>query len=419
MRERYVLRSYVIGAAAARTGDEMSGPALLLAGLAITGSASTATLLLAGVTVSAAVGGPVFGVLLDRSPRPGRLLAVALGAYASALVLILLSIGRVPVVATLLIAVCAGLLGPALSGGWTGQLPHTVGEKDLSRATSLDAMTFNAAGLTGPAAAGAVAGTAGAPASVIVSATLIGVAVPTAWRLPVPSPAPVPKPVLPPESAPSPALPLRRPLALRPPARTPLTADIRAGFRAIVRTPPLARATAVSVISCVGQGMFVACSPLLGERVFGAAGHGVLLLSGVAASALLANALLARCPRLMRRPDTVLRCATLVLAVALLLAAAGRPVPLIVAAVIAGLGEGPQLAALFAVRHREAPERLRAQIFTTGASLKITAFALGATLTAPLAARSLPAALLTAAAIQAFAALSYGSPIRRKSPGQR
>ncbi|QXE36258.1 MFS transporter [Streptomyces sp. GMY02] len=404
MDERYVLRSYVVGAAAARTGDEMSGPALLLAGLAITGSASTATLLLGAVTVSAAVGGPVFGVLLDRSPRPGRLLAVALGAYASALVLILLSIGRVPVVATLLIAVCAGLLGPALSGGWTAQLPYTVREKDLPRATALDAMTFNAAGLAGPAAAGAVAGTVGAPMSVIVSATLLGAAVPAAWRLPVPSPSSSPSPVL--------ALPLR------PPARTPLSADIRAGFRAIVRTPPLARATAVSVISCVGQGMFVACTPLLGERVFGAAGHGVLLLSGVAASALLANAVLAQCPRLMRRPDSVLRCGTLVLAVAFLLAATGRPVPLTFAALIAGLGEGPQLAALFAIRHREAPGRLRAQIFTTGASLKITAFALGAALTAPLATRSLPVTLLSAAVIQAFAALSYGSRVRRKSPGQ-
>ncbi|MFB7272843.1 MFS transporter [Streptomyces sp. NPDC056244] len=410
MQKRYVLRSYVVGAAAARTGDEMSGPALLLAGLAISGSASTATLLLAGITVSAAVGGPVFGVLLDRSPRPGRLLAVALGAYASALVLILLSIGRVPVVATLLIAACAGLLGPALSGGWTAQLPHVVREKDLPRATALDAMTFNAASLLGPAAAGAGAGAVGAPAGVIVSAALIGAAVPAAWRLPVPS-------LPPPFQPPPPPAPLP-PLPLRPSARTPLAADIRAGVRAIVRTPPLARATAVSAISSVGQGVFVACSPLLGERVFGAAGHGVLLLSGVAVSALSANAVLARCPRLMRRPDTVLRCGTLILAVAFLLAATGRPVPLIVAALIAGLGEGPQLAALFAVRHREAPERLRAQIFTTGASLKITAFALGATLTAPLATRSLPATLLTAAVIQAFAALSYGRGGRRKSPGQ-
>lgn len=38
-----------------------------------------------------------------------------------------------------------------------------------------------------------------------------------------------------------------------------------------------------------------------------------------------------------------------------------------------------------AIRHREAPQRMRGQIFTTGASLKITGFALGAAVAGPLA----------------------------------
>ncbi|MFE4175171.1 MFS transporter [Streptomyces sp. NPDC056909] len=426
MRKRYTLRCYVTGAAAARTGDEMSGPALLLAGLAVTGSASTATALLAGITVSAAVGGPVFGVLLDRAARPGRLLAVALGAYGAALVVILLSLGRVPLVATVLIAVCAGLLGPALSGGWTAQLPRVVRRKDLPRATALDAMTFNFASLTGPALAGTAAGLAGAPIGVIVSVGLIGAAVPVAWRLPgvrggepgevpalAPDSDPAPASVPATDSAPVPALsPVPAPTTAPTPTPAPTPAptsvvvDLRAGFRAIIRTPSLARATVASVISCVGQGILVACSPLLGERAFGSANHGVLLLSGVAASALVANAVLSRYPGLMR-PDAVVPCSTTVLAVALLLAATGRPVLLLAAMLIAGLGEGPQLAALFAIRHREAPERSRGQIFTTGASLKITGFALGAALTAPLAARSLTTALLTAAATQAVATLAF------------
>jgi hypothetical protein len=61
---------------------------------------------------------------------------------------------------------------------------------------------------------------------------------------------------------------------------------------------------------------------------------------------------------------------------------------------------------LFAVRHREAPERLRGQIFTPGASVKITGFALGAALAGPAAARSLPAALATAAGFELLAALT-------------
>ncbi|MGW6741812.1 MFS transporter [Streptomyces sp. NPDC055025] len=428
MRKRYTFRCYATGAAAARTGDEMSGPALLLAGLAVTGSASTATALLAGITVSAAVGGPVFGVLLDRSARPGRLLAVALGAYGSALVVMLLSLGHVPPVATVLIAVCAGLLGPALSGGWTAQLPRVLGRKDLPRATALDAMTFSFASLTGPALAGTAAGLAGAPAGVIVSVGLIGAAVPVAWRLPGvrgggPAQAPVPASAPVSDSAPVPItdpapVPVPTPSPGPTPAPTSIVVDLRAGFRAIVRTPSLARATVASVISCVGQGILVACSPLLGERAFGSANHGVVLLSGVAASALVANAVLSRYPGLMR-PDTVLPCATVALTVALLLAATGRPVLLITAMLIAGLGEGPQLAALFAIRHREAPERSRGQIFTTGASLKITGFALGAALTAPLAARSLTTALLTAAATQAVATLAFVRLSRRSRLGRR
>jgi MFS family permease len=86
-----VLWRYLIGAAAARTGDELSGPALLLLGLTVTGTANTAAWLMAGLTVSAAVGGPVFGAMLDRSRYPGRLLAWALAVYALALAVILAS----------------------------------------------------------------------------------------------------------------------------------------------------------------------------------------------------------------------------------------------------------------------------------------------------------------------------------------
>ncbi len=154
--------------------------------------------------------------------------------------------------------------------------------------------------------------------------------------------------------------------------------------------------------------MLVACTPLLGAQVLGGAGRGALLLSVVAASALAANAALSRFPRLLS-PDTILWCSPVVLAVALLLAATGRTVPLIAAMVLAGIGEGPQLTALFAVRHREAPEGLRGQIFTTGASLKITGFAVGAGVAGPLAASSLPGALAAAAGVEVLAALVFAA----------
>jgi len=72
-----------------------------------------------------------------------------------------------------------------------------------------------------------------------------------------------------------------------------------------------------------------------------------------------------------------------------------------------GVREGPQLTALFAVRHREAPEHMRGQIFTTAASLKIGGLAIGAALAGPLAGRSVTACLLIAAGTELCAAAAY------------
>ncbi|MFD5110380.1 MFS transporter [Streptomyces cinereoruber] len=439
MKRRYSFPVHLTGAAVARTGDEMAGPALVLAGLALTGSAADASLLLAGVTVSSVLGGPVLGSLLDRAERPGRLLAAALALYAAGLTAVLVGLGRLPFALTLAAAALTGLLGPALSGGWTAQLPAVVRDDRLDRANALDAMTFGAAGLAGPALAGGTAEALGAPTAVVLSAALVVLALPAAWALPartdptpksptrggrprpVPSgpapsgpvppvpvlsdpapPVPVPSDPVPPGSAPSvpvPSGPLVGPAA-------GLAVDLAAGLRAVVRSPALARATLTSVVSCTAQGMLTACLALLGERVLGGAGRGAMLLSCAAVSALAANAVLARFPRAIA-PDTLLWTGALLQAAAPAAAVLGHPTVLVAAAFVAGIGEGPQLTALFAVRHREAPERLRSQIFTTGAGLKITGFALGAVVAGPVAARSLTGALLLATGTAVLAALAF------------
>ncbi len=162
-------------------------------------------------------------------------------------------------------------------------------------------MTFSLAALVGPALAGAVAGALGAPAAVAVSIALIGLALPAAWALPAPE----------------------RPVSTPPPT-TSVRADLTAGLRVVARNRRLARATATSVISCVGQGALLTCCPPLGAAVLGGADRGALLLSATAASALVANAALARHPR-PPRLDTVLLGGALLLALAPLLAAIGHP----------------------------------------------------------------------------------------------
>ncbi|MFC8794494.1 MFS transporter [Streptomyces cinereoruber] len=455
MKRRYSFPVHLTGAAVARTGDEMAGPALVLAGFALTGSAADASLLLAGVAVSSVLGGPVLGSLLDRAERPGRLLAATFALYAAGLTAVLVGLGRLPFALTLAAAVLTGLLGPALSGGWTAQLPAVVRDDRLDRANALDAMTFGAAGLAGPALAGGTAEALGAPTAVVLSAALVALALPAAWALPartdptpksptrggrprpVPSgpapsgpvppvpvlsdpapPVPVPPIPAPPGSAPSVPVPSGPPGGPAVGLAVGLAVDLAAGLRAVVRSPALARATLTSVVSCTAQGMLTACLALLGERVLGGAGRGAMLLSCAAVSALAANAVLTRFPRAIA-PDTLLWTGALLQAAAPAAAVLGHPTVLVAAAFVAGIGEGPQLTALFAVRHREAPERLRSQIFTTGAGLKITGFALGAVVAGPVAARSLTGALLLATGTAVLAALAFfavPSPRGRATP---
>ncbi|MGW5683131.1 MFS transporter [Nonomuraea sp. NPDC003754] len=460
------MRRYLAAVVAARTGDEMSGPALLLLGLAATGSPSLASWLLAGLTVAAAGGGPVLGAALDRTRRPGRLLAALLAGYAAGLVIILALVGRAPDPVVIGVAVLAGLLGPALSGGWTAQLPLLVPPDRLPRANALDSIAYNLAGLAGPALAGLVAAAGGAWSAVVASAALIAAALPAAWFLParpaaaVPTPTASPPPKAgiasavptptaspPPEAGTAPG-PAPAPAALAPaPAPAPAATDpaephpsqavshsspaagepqpgmrreLIDGFAALARNGSLRRATLASMISYAGLAMLVVSAPLLGTNLLGDPGYGALLLSVLAAAALVANAVLARFPA--TRPDIVVPVSALVIGAGLALAAfAGTFAWAVLAVALVGVGEGPQLTALFAVRHREAPSRLRTQVFTTGASLKITSFALGSAAAGPLAGHSPTAALLVGAAVQLTAAaafvLSYRPARRVDGPG--
>jgi MFS family permease len=233
------------GAAPARTGDELSGPALLLLVLGVTGSASTASWLMAGLTGSAAIGGPVFGAVLDRSPRPGRVLAAALAGYAPVLAVILTALGHVPTPLVIAVAVAAGLVNPAIAGGWTSQVPQVLGGRDLGRASNWDAMTFSVASLLGLAATLAKASVAMALAVALVVAAL-----PVAWSLPA-----------------------------RTTSKTALKSQLAAGFRLLVTSRPLTRATVTSMVSYVGVGMSVVCYPLLGAQRLDGAGKGARLLA--------------------------------------------------------------------------------------------------------------------------------------------
>jgi MFS family permease len=364
----------------------MTGPALLLLGFAVTGRPGTGSALLAALTIAAAAGGPLFGALLDRSPRPHRVLALTLAAYAVGIIVLQAAVGRLPVTLVVLIALAAGMFNPAVAAGWTSQLPRIVTGPALSRGFALDAMTYSAASLAGPALAAVIAAGLGARSAVIMAAALVALAIPSACSL------------------------SRYPPAQAGPPRPAPHRQVAAGFAAILTRRPLLRATTTSVVSYAGIGMLLVCCPVLGAQRLGGSARGALLISAIAAAALATNWILARRPP-RGQPDARVLASTLVIGVSMAAAALltpGAPGWLtLVAVALGGVGEGPQLTALFAVRHRESPEDMRGQIFTTAASLKIGGLAAGAALAGPLAGRSVTVCLLIAAGFELCAAAAY------------
>jgi len=391
MNSRYAdsrgLRRYLAGTAAARTGDEMSGPALLLLGFAVTGRPATGSGLLASLTIAGAAGGPLFGALLDRSRRPGRLLAWALAAYALGLVAVQAAVGQLPMPELAAIALLAGLFNPAVAAGWTAQLPRVVTGRELDRGSALDALTFSAASLAGPALAAVMAARLGARAAVLAAAALVALAVPAACSLSRYRPGAG-------SGASAGTAPLRRQMA--------------AGFSALVARRRLLRATVTSVVSYAGIGMLLVCCPVLGAERLGSPARGALLISAIAVTSLAANAILVRRRRQGRGwPDTWVLASTLVIGVSLAATALAPGWLALAAVALGGVGEGPQLTALLAVRHRETPAHLRGQVYTTAASLKIAGLAAGAALAGPLAVWSVTGCLLIAAGIELGAAAAY------------
>jgi len=380
------LWKYLGGTLTSRAGDEMAGPALLLLGFAVTGKPAVGSALLAGLTIGAAVGGPLFGTLLDRSPRPDRILAVTLASYTVGVIAVAAAVGRLPVPLVVLIALAAGLFTAAVAGGWTSQLPRIVTGPALDRGFVLDATTYSAASLAGPALAALVAAGFGARTAVVIAAALVALAVPSACSL---SRYPPPR-----VSGPRPA-PYRQ---------------MAAGFAAIVTRRRLLRATVTSAVSYVGLGMLLVCCPLLGAQRLGGSARGALLISAIAAASLVTNSVLARRPcssPARSQPDARVLVSTVVMGVSMALASVAAGWLTLAAVALSGVGEGPQLTALFSVRHRESPEHLRGQIFTTAASLKVAGLAAGAALAGPLAGRSVTACLLLAAGFDLCAAAAY------------
>ncbi|MGG2459146.1 MFS transporter [Streptomyces sp. RGM 3693] len=383
------LPRYLAVALLARLAEEGMAVAAVLLTLARTGSAAQGAFLLTSWMAPHVLAAPLVGALAARTRRPRLFHLAALGGFAAAIAALALLAGRAPAPVTLTVALVGGACGPVVSGGLSGLIAVLVpAGPPRDRAYALDAAVYNAASVAGPATVSVVAGLwSPGPAM----ALLAGVAAIAAGL--------------------TPGLFRGRERSGRQrpddgPAAVARRSGPTAGLVAVLRVRELRAITAATCLAFVGVGGLTTTTVLLAAQR-GYPGSGGALMTAFAIGALAGSLAIARWrPRVT--PQLTATIALLgtgsTLAVAALIP---RPAAAAGLFALAGLCDGPLLTATLRIRADHAPAAVRAQVFTLGAGMKITAAACGAGLTGLAATLPPPALLLGIAALQIAAALLH------------
>ena len=326
--------------------------ALVLLAVERSSSAAVGGTLVATLLVPHVVAAPILGAVVDRSKRPGVVLAGAIALFAVGLGSVVVTLGRGPLWVTYLVLAIAGSCGPAITGGLTSRVTGFVGPGRQARAFAWDSLFYNVASLAGPACVALVAAGAGATTAVLVLAAAAGFGAAGVATLRL-----------------SPLRPLPG-QAARP--------SLLSGVRAITDHPVLRTLSVTTSLGQVGPGALAVVATVLTVS-WGRPAAGGLLLSAVAAGAFLGSLWCTWRPIPAARAAQVT--AWSMVLIGMPLAAAALTESLLLTTVlfaVSGVFVGPFASALFLARSELAPKLVRAQVFTIGAGLKVTASALGA-----------------------------------------
>ncbi|HEY1175533.1 MAG TPA: hypothetical protein VGF17_05200, partial [Phytomonospora sp.] len=163
------------------------------------------------------------------------------------------------------------------------------------------------------------------------------------------------------------------------PEPRPAGAALAAGARALWRVPQLRAITAATTASFVGIGGLTLTTVLVAAHLGDPNGAGPLL-TVFALGALAGSVLMTRLPT-PPPPLRLARWCLIALGATLTMTALSPSYWLTLAGfALAGLADGPLLGATLRLRAEYAPPGTRAQVFTLGAALKISAASLGAAL---------------------------------------
>jgi MFS family permease len=354
---------YLSGAIAVRLVTEGVGVALVLVAAVQLHSVALGGVLLACLTAPSVLAAPIAGALLDAARRPKRVLLGG-AALMSAGLLVAAAASVVPLPVVIVALLAAGCALPMFVGGLSAFVEEVM-PGDRARGTAIDALSYNLAGIGGPAVV------AGMSALLTPSGALVALAV-----------------VLPIGALLLQLLPIAgRGGSFRPAA---LARGIAAAMRHLTTHGPLARVVVGGTVVQIGGGMLPVVAVLVAvSRGQAETAGGVLLtafsLGGVVGALSITvpavTRFLGRFPA--RRVMAICFSAT---GVGVLLAAVLPGFPLAaVALALAGLTDGPGLAAMLRARSEESPPPVRAQVFVVAGGLRVAAAALGSAIAGALA----------------------------------
>ncbi|MEU2427325.1 MFS transporter [Streptomyces sp. NPDC007851] len=376
-----VLPVYLTAAVLARTADEGARVALVMLATQRADSAALGGALVAALMIPHVAAAPVAGALADTVRRRRLLHGGAVTLYGVALVALAVLVGRTHDSPVLLLAVAAGCVAPLLTGGLTSLLGELLTKERLTRAFSADAVSYNLAGICGPAVAAALGTAVGAGTALAAlgAGAMAGGLLLFSLRL------------RPRDGGRS------HPRRLRP-------AELLQGGAELARNRPLRSVTWASSTGQMGVGALPVVTVLLAGEYHASWATGGLM-TAFAAGALAGSLSYAYRPVGAHRPERVVLWGLLATGIPLAtVPLAQHAVPAVGLFAAAGFCTGPLFSALLASRERYAPASARTQVFTLGAGLKSTFAAAGAAAAGALNGLGATALLLGTAACQVVAA---------------
>jgi len=390
LRDQPGYLGFVSAATLARISDEMFAVGAVLLVLDRTGNEALAGATVAAVTLPSLVTGPLLGAWLDLTGRRRTLMVIDQLAISSALVALIALVGHAPAWLILLAVLPAGVTYPLSFGGFTSMIPSLVPGELLPPANALETTSFNSALVVGPALAGTLSATVGAATPLVVEAVLALAALVLIVRIPG----------------------LDRPRARRD-GRT-LWSVAADGLVRIVSVPQLRGVTVAGLLGLGGLGLLTVAFPLFAVDHLGAdkSASGYMWAAFAVGSTIGALSVV----RIQRRfpAERIVLAGYGLFGLLMLTWPLAGSLPVFLALVaVAGLVDGPALAAQFAVRQQYVPPSLYGQVFTTAVGLKVGCLALGAAASGALATSIGSAETLVVAASMQLVAAAVGITLVR------